>query len=150
MIPAPSTAARSTSSTVIDQTRCLFLLSRDDRIDGMTKFSSRLEREKRTVAVMIAMYCRGVHTSAPLCPECAALQTYALQRIEKCPFGVNKPTCANCAIHCYAELGRGGVSHMPGMREQIRTVMRYAGPRMLLRHPILALLHLWDGRKRRS
>jgi len=31
------------------------------------------------------------------------------------------------------------------MRERIRAVMRYAGPRMLWRHPLLALLHLADG-----
>ncbi len=106
----------------------------------MTTSSKRLEREKRTVAVMIAMYHRGMHTAGPLCPDCAALLAYALQRIEKCPFGADKPTCANCTTHCYkAE-----------MREQVRAVMRYAGPRMLLRHPVLALLHLWDGRKHRS
>jgi hypothetical protein len=110
----------------------------------------RLEREKRTVAVMIAMYCRGVHTSTPLCPDCTALLEYALQRIEKCPFGADKPTCANCTVHCYAGPGRGGVNHTPDMRGRVRAVMRYAGPRMLLRHPVLALLHLWDGRKRRS
>jgi hypothetical protein len=34
------------------------------------------------------------------------------------------------------------------MRERVRQVMRYSGPKMLLRHPIRALLHLlWDGRK---
>jgi hypothetical protein len=31
------------------------------------------------------------------------------------------------------------------MREAVREVMRYAGPRMALRHPILAFLHLLDG-----
>ncbi len=31
------------------------------------------------------------------------------------------------------------------MREKIRRVMRYAGPRMLLRHPVMALLHMVDG-----
>ena len=100
----------------------------------------RLEREKRTVEVMIAIYHRGMHASDPLCPDCAALLKYALQRIEKCPFGADKPTCANCTTHCYKV----------EMREQVRAVMRYAGPRMLLKHPVLALLHLWDGRKRRS
>ncbi len=35
------------------------------------------------------------------------------------------------------------------MRERVRAVMRYAGPRMLLCHPILALLHLRDGLTRR-
>lgn len=106
----------------------------------MTTSSRRLDREKRTVAVMIAMYHRGVHASPQLCPDCAALLEYALQRIEKCPFGADKPACANCTVHCY----------QPEMREQVRTVMRYAGPRMLLRHPVLALLHLWDARKRHS
>jgi hypothetical protein len=31
------------------------------------------------------------------------------------------------------------------MRERVRVAMRYAGPRMLFRHPIMALLHLIDG-----
>jgi hypothetical protein len=29
----------------------------------------------------------------------------------------------------------------------MRTVMRYAGPRMLWRHPLLAVAHLIDGRR---
>jgi hypothetical protein len=33
------------------------------------------------------------------------------------------------------------------MREQIRAVMRYAGPRMLYRHPIMTLQHMIDGRR---
>jgi hypothetical protein len=31
------------------------------------------------------------------------------------------------------------------MREKIRDVMRYAGPRMLLTHPVMAIAHLLDG-----
>ena len=50
-----------------------------------------------------------------------------------------KPTCAKCPIHCYK----------PAMREQIRDVMRYAGPRMLKRHPVLAIRHLLNGLKAR-
>jgi hypothetical protein len=34
------------------------------------------------------------------------------------------------------------------MREAIRTVMRFAGPRMLLSHPILALFHVVEGWRR--
>jgi hypothetical protein len=34
------------------------------------------------------------------------------------------------------------------MRERIRAVMRYAGPRMSYRHPILTLFHFWDGHKK--
>ncbi len=35
-------------------------------------------------------------------------------------------------MHCYR----------PEMRQRVRDVMIFAGPRMLLRHPVLALLHL--------
>jgi hypothetical protein len=98
-----------------------------------------MEREARTVEAMIALHCRQVHGTSPgtagLCPGCAALRTYALQRLQRCPFQEGKTTCACCPVHCYRA----------DMREQIRAVMRYAGPRMLLRHPILAALHLADG-----
>jgi len=33
------------------------------------------------------------------------------------------------------------------MREQMRVVMRWAGPRMMLRHPIMAIAHLTDERR---
>jgi len=32
------------------------------------------------------------------------------------------------------------------MREKVREVMRYSGPRMILRHPWLALMHVVDKR----
>jgi hypothetical protein len=96
----------------------------------------RLAREARTIQVMIGMYCCGNHgTRDGLCSDCQALQDYALGLLERCPYAGSKPTCANCPIHCYS----------PEMRERIRTVMRYAGPRMLLHHPLLALGHLVDG-----
>ena len=85
---------------------------------------------------MIGLYCREEHgTDGGLCGECEALRDYARQRLLKCPFQQGKTTCAKCPVHCYK----------PDMRERIRAVMRYAGPRMLVRHPILALLHLLDG-----
>jgi hypothetical protein len=96
----------------------------------------RIRREKKTVQLMIALYCRGHHgTGTELCPECKSLRAYALERLSRCPFAADKPTCAQCPIHCYK----------PGMRERIRAVMRYAGPRMLRHHPTLALLHIWDA-----
>ena len=101
--------------------------------------SKRLRREDRTVTAMIQCYCRGCHGSGQaLCPECQSLLDYARQRLARCRFGTGKPTCANCPVHCY----------QPRRREQIRAVMRYAGPRMLWRHPILSLWHLWDGRRK--
>ena len=43
-----------------------------------------------------------------------------------------------CPTHCYK----------PEMRERVRAVMRYSGPRMLREHPVLAIAHLADGRRR--
>jgi hypothetical protein len=123
-------------------------------MDGRsTRPPRRLAREEKTIAAMIALYCRDHHAHAPdgaarldgaageavdgLCPECAELLDYARLRLEKCRYGADKPTCANCETHCYK----------PAMREQVRVVMRYSGPRMLKRHPMLAVAHLVDGRK---
>jgi hypothetical protein len=83
---------------------------------------------------MIALTCRDLHGGGRrnLCAACLELRGYAHQRLVRCPFGADKPTCANCRIHCYK----------PEMRERVRQVMRHAGPRMLVRHPVLALMHL--------
>ena len=98
--------------------------------------SRRLQREARTVAAMIRRYCRDRHhTTDGLCPECAELLAYAHRRLARCPFQEDKTTCGKCPVHCYA----------PGLRARIREVMRYAGPRMLLFHPLMALRHLIDG-----
>lgn len=100
-------------------------------------FSRRLRRENKTVAIMIEMHCRDCHGGDDLCPDCATLVGYALRRVDGCPFGDEKPTCARCTVHCYR----------PEMREQIRAAMRYAGPRMTWRHPYLAAMHLLDRRR---
>jgi hypothetical protein len=103
----------------------------------------RLAREEKTIAAMIALYCRDHHergvadSGQRLCAECAELLAYACVRLEKCRYGSEKPTCANCETHCYK----------PAMRERVREVMRYSGPRMLAKHPVLAVAHLVDGRK---
>ena len=131
----------------------------------------RIADEKKVVALMIRMYCRrhcrqqgrtaradltnrtGRTTdinqadrtgntnqadnssrtdTSLLCPECAALLDYALRRLDSCRFGDGKPSCRKCPVHCYRA----------DMRERIRTVMRWAGPRMIFRHPIAATRHL--------
>ena len=103
-----------------------------------------MDREAKTIGFMIDIYCRDRHcrdrhgAHDALCPECAELRDYALARLDKCPFQESKSTCANCAVHCYK----------PDMRQRVREVMRYSGPRMMWRHPILALAHLLiDGRR---
>ena len=99
----------------------------------------RLDRERRTVSAMLRLHCAGRHGgAADLCPGCVGLEAYAHARIDRCPFGPAKPVCALCPIHCYR----------PDMRARVRVAMRYAGPRMLLRHPVLAVLHLLDGRRK--
>lgn len=103
----------------------------------------RMTREFNTLAAMMRIHCADRHAAAThddrgLCPECAELLAYARKRLANCPFGVDKPTCANCQVHCYGAR----------QREAVRVVMRHAGPRMLWRHPVLALAHLLvDGRR---
>jgi hypothetical protein len=96
---------------------------------------ARIVREKRTVAAMIEVYCHAHHgTTSALCSECALLLEYASSRLDRCPHGAAKTPCVQCPTHCFQSL----------MRTRIKAVMRYAGPRMLFHHPILALMHQWD------
>ncbi|MGE5381735.1 MAG: nitrous oxide-stimulated promoter family protein [Methylocystaceae bacterium] len=95
--------------------------------------SRKLEAE--TVDKMIKLYCRDIHNNSGqmLCPSCQKVEQYALTRIDKCPFGDQKPVCSRCQVHCYK----------PEMREKIKSIMRYSGPRMLTRHPLLAIRYLY-------
>jgi hypothetical protein len=99
----------------------------------------RIRREKKTIEAMVRIYCKNHHESqGELCPECNELLEYAKTRLDKCPFQEKKTTCGKCLIHCY----------QPQMREKVKKVMRYAGPRMLLHHPVLAMHHAIDGFKK--
>lgn len=103
----------------------------------MRSEKKRLAREQLTMARMVGIFCSAHHDSAGdlLCGNCQEFLGYAELRLEKCPYGEDKPTCANCPIHCYK----------PARKAQAREIMRYAGPRMLLRHPLLAIAHKLDG-----
>ena len=101
--------------------------------------SDHLDREARTMGKMVQIYCTAHHETADeLCEECTKFLDYAEVRLEKCPYGEDKPTCANCPVHCYK----------PHFRAQAKAIMRFSGPRMLLRHPILTIAHYIDGRRR--
>jgi len=100
-------------------------------------------KEQKLIPVMICKYCRGKHKAkrkelglkrGEVCPECKELTDYALFRLSKCPFKVNKKFCSFCKIHCYK----------PDMRQKIKDVMRYSGPRMLPTHPIFAMSHVFQ------
>jgi len=99
----------------------------------------RRSRELSIIETMVRMYCRGHDHPGrdPLCADCAELFEYATRRLERCVFGDAKPTCANCTVHCYSA----------EMREQVRVVMKWAGPRMAWRHPVLSFFHLLAGRR---
>jgi hypothetical protein len=105
------------------------------------KQPARLQRENKTVQTMIRMYCHAHHNAeGDLCDDCLAVAHYAEARVASCPYGYDKPTCANCTTHCYKH----------DMRERIRLVMRFAGPRMIFRHPWLAIMHVIDGKRQQQ
>lgn len=104
------------------------------RTSDSERVAAKREREKRMVSEMIALYCRKRHgaRAGELCPECAELAEYARQRSDRCPFMETKTFCSNCRVHCYR----------PEMREKIREVMCFSGPRMIFHHPVAAVRHV--------
>lgn len=96
---------------------------------------TRIDREKKTITAMMLIYCAAHHGGDErLCEVCEQLLGYAHQRLDVCPFQEEKPACNHCSVHCYSR----------EKREQVKRVMRYAGPRMLWRHPWLSLMHIAD------
>ena len=99
---------------------------------------TRREQEKALVSQMIALYCRKKHGGKKgLCAECQKLADYARSRSDHCPFMETKTFCSNCKVHCY----------QPAMREQIKEVMRFSGPRMIFTHPAAAIRHVIETKR---
>ncbi|MFR9146570.1 MAG: nitrous oxide-stimulated promoter family protein [Mediterraneibacter sp.] len=103
----------------------------------MQNIEKKRKKEQYVVKEMIRLYCRKNHEgyekkTGKMCPVCQELSDYAELRSEKCPFMEKKTFCSNCRVHCYK----------PEMREKIRQVMRFSGPRMLLYHPVMAIWHV--------
>lgn len=96
-----------------------------------------LEKDERTLVAMARIYCCGHRhipddfNSGPLCGECAETIEYALERTRRCPHD-HKGTCDTCTVQCYK----------PDMRQKIRLIMAYSGPRMIFHHPVMAIRHL--------
>ena len=103
------------------------------------KIQGKRDREKKVVGLMIRLYCNGNHGTSrnELCGECAALTEYANARVDHCPHMETKTFCSNCKTHCYK----------PEMREKIRRVMRYSGPRIVFYHPVMAMRHVVEMKK---
>lgn len=93
---------------------------------------TRIERERQTVENMIRIYCRRKEGNQELCPDCTALLEYARMRLANCPFQEKKSSCRKCTVHCYRR----------DMKERIKAVMRYSGPRMIIYHPLAAIRHI--------
>ena len=103
-----------------------------------SKGEEKRQHEQEVVEELIQLYCRRQHkerqkNALGLCKECQDLLAYAHSRVAHCPFMETKTFCSNCKVHCYEPL----------MRERIRQVMRYAGPRLLFKRPIMVLRHMW-------
>ncbi|WP_300276643.1 nitrous oxide-stimulated promoter family protein [Peptacetobacter sp.] len=108
----------------------------------MNEIKNKREKEKRIVEDMIYLYCRKKHkqNKNELCEECLELLNYAKERSEKCPFMETKTFCVNCKVHCYKK----------DMREKIKEVMKFSGPRMIFYHPIVAISHVVSVKKEKK
>ena len=102
----------------------------------VSKQPKRITREKKTIDKMVHVYCKAHHETKrnQLCDKCTAFLSYAYKRLDKCPFQEEKPTCGKCLVHCY----------QPQMKERAKIIMRYSGPRLILRSPGLALHHVFE------
>ncbi|MGA2297088.1 MAG: nitrous oxide-stimulated promoter family protein [FCB group bacterium] len=101
-------------------------------------FKNRIQREKLTIKNMIILYCRYNHKTETLCNECKEIMDYAMNRLERCPFHDDKPTCLQCTVHCYREKEK----------QEVKEIMRFSGPKMLFSHPVMAVFHLIDNKKK--
>lgn len=99
----------------------------------MISIEKKRAREQYVVEQMIRLYCCKNHRQkSGLCDECKVLCEYAKERSAKCPFMEKKTFCSNCRVHCYKS----------EMRDKIRQVMRFSGPRIMLYHPVMACWHV--------
>ena len=112
---------------------------------------TELDRDLRTLALFISLYCRYRHSDAErrpvlmkthdvdaiagkaicLCPECTKLLVHAWVKRSNCPMEP-KPMCKHCPQHCYH----------PTYRAKIQEVMRFSGRKMMLAGRLDYLFHL--------
>ncbi|MBC6712985.1 nitrous oxide-stimulated promoter family protein [Treponema sp. Marseille-Q3903] len=102
------------------------------------QITKKRKKEEYIVTQMIAIYCKKNHRelydrrTKKLCPECEQIAKYSVERSEHCPHIKEKTFCSNCTTHCYS----------PQMRDKIKKIMRFSGPRIIFYHPVLAIWHL--------
>jgi predicted amidophosphoribosyltransferase len=113
--------------------------------------AKKLNRDLKTLALFIDLYCRSCHTEAvkstvclkthdlqallgrklTLCDDCRKLLTHAFVKRSHCPLDP-KPACKHCPSHCYN----------PAYRQRMRQVMKFSGWKMLLGGRLNYLFHL--------
>ena len=101
----------------------------------------QLNTEFKTITAMINLYClkhHQIHTeNFQRCDQCQQFRVYVKQRLDRCPYGENKPSCKQCPIHCYK----------PQQKIKSQIIMRFSGPKMLTKHPVMAIRHLIHDRR---
>ncbi|MFR4162883.1 MAG: nitrous oxide-stimulated promoter family protein [Paraclostridium sordellii] len=95
----------------------------------------RIDKEKEIITLMINLYCKKKHGSLKneLCSECKDLEEYVHKRLTYCKFGNEKSSCKKCPIHCYKK----------DMREKVKEVMKFSGPRILIYNPLEYIRHIF-------
>ena len=121
----------------------LFGGAREDELMSEVRPTKR-EREKRD----------GIRDDSPVLPqkpphsqadcvaECAALDSLCHGRgVEQVPvYGDQDLLLQLLSVHCYK----------PDMREKIREIMRFSGPRMIFHHPMTAITHVIETKKEKK
>ncbi|MGI6466791.1 MAG: nitrous oxide-stimulated promoter family protein [Sphaerochaetaceae bacterium] len=90
-------------------------------------------KEQTVLEKMFHLYSNKNRDEKQMCDE---LLHYAKNRIANCPYQPNKPFCSACPTHCYT----------PDKKEQIKKIMRFSGPRMILYHPVIAIRHIFQSK----
>ncbi len=90
------------------------------------------DREKKVISEMVKLYCRKNHKKRELCDECKEVLNCSLKRIDNCQFMETKTFCSNCKAPCYS----------PKMKEKVKQIMKFSGPRILFHHPLLVISHM--------
>ncbi|NMD38267.1 MAG: nitrous oxide-stimulated promoter family protein [Christensenellaceae bacterium] len=99
----------------------------------------KLKQEKEILTQIVCLYCHKKHKYSELCPDCKELLDYAKKRSESCPYKKTKSFCSNCKNPCYRK----------DMREKIRKVMKFSGPRMIFYHPVIVIRHIKKSLEKR-
>ena len=124
------------------------------RITGFhpASLTRKERRDLRTLGRFIELFCRLKHVGADrrafavgdldarsvfgrrpprLCAECESLLNHGVVKRLRCPLDP-KPMCKDCPDQCYCA----------DYRTRVREVMRFSGPRMILRGRLHYLFHL--------